>query len=59
MPRVSRVSVSLREAGDFYPPPDVRMIVVSLDPIPRLFKEVEVWPAKRFLEQLWAGKIFQ
>ena len=39
--------------------PDVRMIVVSLDPIPRLFKEVEIWPAKQFLSQLWAGKIFQ
>lgn len=38
--------------------PDVRMIVVSLDPNPRLFKEVEVWPAKQFLEQLWAGKIY-
>lgn len=37
--------------------PDVRMIVVSLDPSPRLFKKVEVWPAKQFLEQLWAGKV--
>ena len=39
--------------------PNVRMIVVSLDPIPRLFKEVEVWPAKQFLAQLWAGKIYK
>lgn len=38
--------------------PDVRMIVVSLDPNPRLFKGVEVWPVKQFLEQLWTGKIF-
>ena len=38
--------------------PNVRMIVVSLDPNPRLFKEVEVWPAKQFLEQLWDGKIY-
>lgn len=38
--------------------PEVRMIVVSLDPLPRLFKEVEIWPVKTFLEQLWAGKIF-
>lgn len=38
--------------------PEVRMIVVSLDPNPRLFKEVEVWPVKQFFEQLWAGKIY-
>jgi len=38
--------------------PDVRMIVVSLDPNPRLFKEVEVWPVKQFFEQLWVGKIY-
>ena len=38
--------------------PDVRMMVVSLDPNPRLFKEVEVWPVKQFFDQLWAGKIY-
>lgn len=38
--------------------PKVRMIVVSLDPNPRLFKEVEVWPVKLFFEQLWSGKIY-
>ena len=38
--------------------PEVKMIVVSLDPLPRLFKEVEIWPVKTFFEQLWAGKIF-
>ena len=38
--------------------PDVRMIVVSLDPNPRLFKEVEIWPVKQFFEQLWSGKIY-
>ena len=38
--------------------PEVRMMVVSLDPNPRLFKEVEIWPIKQFLEQLWAGKIY-
>ena len=38
--------------------PEMRMIVVSLDPNPRLFKEVEVWPVKQFFEQLWAGKIY-
>jgi len=38
--------------------PDVRMIAVSLDPNPRLFKEVEIWPVKQFFEQLWSGKIY-
>ena len=38
--------------------PDVRMIVVSLDPNPRLLKEVEIWPVKQFFEQLWAEKIY-
>lgn len=38
--------------------PKGRMIVVSLDPNPRLFKEVEVWPVKLFFEQLWSGKIY-
>ena len=38
--------------------PDVRMIVVSLDPNPRLLKDVEIWPVKQFFEQLWAGKIY-
>ena len=38
--------------------PEVRMMVVSLDPNPRLFKEVEVWPVKLFFEQLWTGKIY-
>ena len=34
------------------------MIVVSFDPNPQLFNEVEMRPAKQFLEQLWAGKIY-
>ena len=38
--------------------PEVRIMVVSLDPNPRLFKEVEIWPVKQFFEQLWAGKIY-
>lgn len=38
--------------------PEARLIVVSLDINPRLFNGVEIWPAKQFLEQLWAGKIF-
>lgn len=37
--------------------PQARLLVVSLDPSPRLFNGVEVWPVKAFLEQLWAGKI--
>ena len=39
--------------------PEARLIVVSLDANPRLFNGVEIWPAKQFLEQLWAGKIFR
>ena len=38
--------------------PEMRMIVVSLDPNPRLFKGVEIWPVKQFFEQLWVGKIY-
>ena len=37
--------------------PKTRLIIVSLDARPRLFNGVEVWPAERFLQQLWAGKI--
>ena len=37
--------------------PEARLIIVSLDARPRLFNGVEVWPAQRFLQQLWAGKI--
>lgn len=39
--------------------PEARLIVVSLDTNPRLFNGVEIWPAKQFLEQLWARKIFR
>lgn len=38
--------------------PDARLIAVSLDVAPRLFNGVEVMPAKHFLQELWAGKIF-
>ena len=38
--------------------PQARLMAVSLDPSPRLFNGVEVWPVKAFLEQLWAGKVF-
>ncbi|MCQ2277132.1 MAG: AAA family ATPase [Bacteroidales bacterium] len=33
--------------------PDARLIMVSLDPNPRLFNGVEIMPVKYFLEQLW------
>lgn len=39
--------------------PDARLIVVSLDVNPRLFNGVEIWPIKKFFEQLWAGKIIK
>ena len=38
--------------------PQARLIAVSLDQNPRLTNNVEVWPVKAFLEQLWAGKVF-
>ena len=38
--------------------PECRLIVVALEERPRLFNGVEVWPAKAFLERLWAGKVF-
>lgn len=37
--------------------PDCRMIVVSLDDKPRMLNDVEIWPAKKFLERLWGGQI--
>ena len=38
--------------------PDCKLIVVSLEERPRLFNDVEVWPAKEFLSRLWNGKLF-
>ncbi|MBR4513087.1 MAG: ATP-binding protein [Bacteroidales bacterium] len=38
--------------------PQARLIAVSLDTNPRRTNNVEVWPVKAFLEQLWAGKVF-
>lgn len=37
--------------------PQCKLVVVSLEEMPRLFNDVEVWPAKEFLSRLWAGKI--
>ena len=39
--------------------PGARLIVVSLDPQPRVFHDVEVMPATHFLNQLWQGNIFK
>ncbi len=38
--------------------PDARLIVVSLDPVPRLLNGVEVFPATEFLKLLWDDKIW-
>ena len=38
--------------------PQCRLMSVSLDPVPRLFNDVEIWPAKVFLEKLWKGEIY-
>ena len=37
--------------------PETRLIIVSMDEQPRLFKGVEVLPAKEFLTLLWGHKI--
>ncbi|MBQ0022744.1 MAG: ATP-binding protein [Prevotellaceae bacterium] len=39
--------------------PGCRLIVVSLDDKPRMLNDVEIWPAKKFLEKLWGGKIVE
>lgn len=38
--------------------PQCRLMAVSLDPVPRLFNDVEIWPVKVFLEKLWSGEIY-
>ena len=37
--------------------PEARLIIVSLDKVPRIFNEVEVLPAEVFLKKLWNKKI--
>lgn len=39
--------------------PDARLIIVSLDPHPRIFHDVEVMPVTHFLDQLWQGSIYK
>lgn len=38
--------------------PQCRLMSVSLDPVPRLFNDVEIWPVKLFLEKLWRREIY-
>ena len=38
--------------------PDARLVVVSLDPNPRLMNGEEIMPATYFFKQLWGEKIF-
>lgn len=38
--------------------PLCKLVVVSLEERPRLFNDVEIWPAVDFLRRLWSGKIF-
>ena len=38
--------------------PQCRLITVSLDPIPRMLNDVEIWPVKIFLKKLWNGEIY-
>lgn len=37
---------------------EARLIIVSLDPSPRIFHDVEVMPATYFLQNLWKGDIY-
>lgn len=37
---------------------EARLIIVSLDPSPRIFHDVEVMPAVFFLQNLWKGAIY-
>lgn len=37
---------------------EARLIIVSLDPSPRIFHDVEVMPAVYFLQNLWKGAIY-
>jgi predicted AAA+ superfamily ATPase len=39
--------------------PGARLIIVSLDPQPRVFHDVEVMPATHFLHHLWQGNIYK
>lgn len=39
--------------------PQARLIVVSLDAIPRILSDVEVMPAVHFLNELWQGRIYR
>ena len=38
--------------------PEARLIIVSLDVLPRLSGDIEIMPATYFLQQLWDGKIY-
>jgi len=38
--------------------PDARLIMVSLDKMPRLMNGIEIYPALEFLARLWNGTIF-
>lgn len=37
--------------------PEAKLIIVSQEESPRKLNGIEIWPAKQFLERLWAGEI--
>ena len=37
--------------------PNAKLIIVSQEESPRKLNGIEIWPAKQFLERLWAGEI--
>ena len=36
--------------------PEAKLVLVSMEDAPRMLNGIEVWPAKLFLNKLWAGK---
>jgi len=37
--------------------PEAHLMLVSMDPMPRMLNGIEVWPATDFLKRLWSGQI--
>lgn len=37
--------------------PDAKLVIVSREERPRKLNGIEIWPAKQFLKQLWAGEM--
>lgn len=51
----SRDTRGLKAFSEEYP--SAKLVIVSQEESPRKLNGIEIWPAKLFLEQLWAGKM--